>query len=167
MLQLLAYIVEENSKSSVAKLNPEPRRRNDAGALSHVDKQDKQMLGGPVYKDLPRVGQLRSTESYVGYVSLKQTVAASKDALSVSSKELNLLIASQAAYQHQQVKGVLLHASLVNSQDWRKYIRVSATAKDIGAQRTEAGIAADVMLKCNKLVPGVVISNPKEKVQRQ
>ena len=164
MLQLLAYIVEEHSKGSVAKLNPEPRRQNDAGALFQVE-QDKQTCGGPVYKDLPRVGHLRSTESYVGYVSLKQTLAASKDAPSVSSKELNLLIASQAAYQHQQVTGVPLHASLVNSQDWRKYIRVSAIAKDIGVQCTEAGIAADLMLKCNKLVPGVVISNPKEKVK--
>ena len=83
----------------------------------------------------------------------------------MSSKELNLLIASQAAYQHKQVTGVPLHASLAKSQDWRSHIRVSEIAKDIGVQRTEAGIAADLMLKCNKLVPGVVTSIPKEKVR--
>jgi len=153
------------TKSSVAKLNPEPRRPDDAGALFHVEEQDKKTFGGAIYKDLPRAGQLRSTESYQDYVSLKQTLAASKDAPSVSSKGFNLLVASHAAYQHQQVTGVPLHASLTNSQDWRKNIRVSAIAKDIGVQRTEAGIAADLMLKCNKLVPGVVISIPKEKVK--
>ena len=122
-------------------------------------------MGGQYTKIYPELASSDPQKSYVGYVSLKQTLAASKDAPSMSSEELNLLIASQAAYQHQQVTGVPLHASLVSSQNWRKYIRVSAIAKDIGVQRTEAGIAADLMLKCNKLVPGVVISNPKEKVK--
>ena len=57
-----------------------------------------------------------------------------------------------------------LPASLVNSQDWRKQIRISAIAKDFGVQRTEGGTAADLMLKCNMLVPGVVISIPKDKI---
>lgn len=153
------------TKSSVAKLNPEPRRPDDAGALFHVEEQDKQTFEEAIYKNLPRVGQLRPTEGYEGYVSLKQTLAASKDAPPLPSTGLDVLIASHAAYQHQQVTGVPLHASLVNSQDWRKRIRVSAIAKGVGVQRTEAGIAADLMLKCNKLVPGVVISIPKDKVK--
>ena len=41
------------TKSSVAKLNPEPQRPDDAGALFHVEEQDKQTLGGAVYKDPP------------------------------------------------------------------------------------------------------------------
>ncbi len=150
------------TKSSVAKLNPEPRRPADAGALFHVEEQDEQTFREAVYKTLPRVGQPRPT---TGYVSLKQNLAANKDVPPLSSKGFNLLLASSAAYQHQQVTGVPLQASLVNSQDWRKQIRVSAIAKDFGVQRTEDGIAADLMLKCNKLVPGVVISIPKDKVR--
>ncbi len=150
------------TKSSVAKLNPEPRRPADAGALFHVEEQDEQTFREAVYKTLPRVGQPRPT---TGYVSLKQNLAANKDVPPLSSKRFNLLLASSAAYQHQQVTGVPLQASLVNSQDWRKQIRVSAIAKDFGVQRTEDGIAADLMLKCNKLVPGVVISIPKDKVR--
>jgi len=143
------------TKSSVARLNPEPRRPADAGALFHVEEQDKQTFREAVYTTLPRVGQPRPTTDYD---SLKQKLAANKDVPPFSSKGFDLLLASSAAYQHQQVTGVPLQASLVNSQDWRKQIRISTIAKDFGVQRTESGIAADLVLKCNKLVPGVVIS---------
>ncbi len=141
------------TKSSVARLNPEPRRPADAGALFHVEEQDKQTFREAVYTTLPRVGQPRPTTDYD---SLKQKLAANKDVPPFSSKGFDLLLASSAAYQ--QVTGVPLQASLVNSQDWRKQIRISTIAKDFGVQRTESGIAADLVLKCNKLVPGVVIS---------
>jgi len=102
------------TKSSVARLNPEPRRPADAGALFHVEEQDKQTFREAVYTTLPRVGQPRPTTDYD---SLKQKLAANKDVPPFSSKGFDLLLASSAAYQHPQVTGVPLQASLVNSQE--------------------------------------------------
>ena len=48
------------TKSSVARLNPEPRRPVDAGALFHVEEQDKQTFREAVYTTLPRVGHQQS-----------------------------------------------------------------------------------------------------------
>ena len=87
-----------------------------------------------VYTTLPRVGQPRPTTVFD---SLKKKLAANTDVPPLSSKGFDLLLASSAAYQHQQVTGVPLQASLVNSQDWRKQIRISAIAKDFGVQRTD------------------------------
>ena len=109
-------------------------------------------MGGQYTKIYPELASSDPQKAMKAMIRFKQTLAASRDAPSVSSKELNLLIASQVAYQHKQVTGVPLHASLASSQDWRNHIRVSAIAKDIVVQCTEAGIAADLMLKCNHTI---------------
>ena len=149
------------TNSSFARLSPQPRRPADAGASFHVPEQDKPKFEEAIYSKLPRVGVPRPSED----ADMLWSLFSDNENKAMSGRLFQQYLAATAAYQHQQITGVPLQSSLVNSQGWCRSIRISAITKDIGVQSSEEAIAKDLIRRCNRIVPGVILSFPQDKIK--